>query len=655
MEKQSSYFLNGIIFILLFGLLAVFLVHNFDSIGQDIGRHLKVGEIIWQIKEVPKTNLFSYTEPDFSFTNHHWLSEVIFLGVYNLAGFTGLILLKVFVILASFLLLFFIAKKQATFWPITISFILSILIFISRTEVRPEIFSFAILSFFLFALFKSKHENTDYYLWFLPLAQLLWVNLHIYFFIGPLIFLFFLIDKKINSKSQTLNSKQYQNSNYQKSKPFFILFLIILATLANPAGFQGALLPFNILKEYGYSIIENQTLAFLSGFFGFNLSVFIFKLSVAVLALAFLLTVKKAKQRLFEILVSAFFIYAGFKMFRNLPLYALASFPVLAILLTDAFKKTKTSVRAERVNYGFKLGVIVFLIFMILFVASNSYYKKEGHSKIFGFSVPNGLKRAVNFIKDNKIKGPMFNNFDTGGYLMWQLPEEKVFVDNRPEAYSVEFFNKTYKPMQESKEKWAEFSEKYGINLIFFAYTDATPWGEAFLGNITHDPNWRIVYINENVIILVKNIKSNEKIISNFAISETDVIDKTIENVKNSNSDKFNLNITLSLLFYKISWREAAVYFADEAIKLDPQAPRPYLYKGFVYAYHTDMENQKLADENIRKAIDSGLKDSQYYYILGVINMNLGHLDEARTLFIKALEIDKNNQQAREFLNKYFK
>ena len=288
MEKQSSYFLNGIIFILLFGLLAVFLVHNFDSIGQDIGRHLKVGEIIWQIKEVPKTNLFSYTEPDFSFTNHHWLSEVIFLGVYNLAGFTGLILLKVFVILASFLLLFFIAKKQATFWPITISFILSILIFISRTEVRPEIFSFAILSFFLFALFKSKHENTDYYLWFLPLAQLLWVNLHIYFFIGPLIFLFFLIDKKINSKSQTLNSKQYQNSNYQKSKPFFILFLIILATLANPAGFQGALLPFNILKEYGYSIIENQTLAFLSGFFGFNLSVFIFKLSVAVLALAFL-------------------------------------------------------------------------------------------------------------------------------------------------------------------------------------------------------------------------------------------------------------------------------------------------------------------------------------------------------------------------------
>src|SRR3989344_494628 len=171
--------LEIIIFILFFSLLAVFLIHNFDSIGQDIGRHLKIGEIIWQTKEVPKTNLFSFTEPDFPFTNHHWLSEVIFYGIYGWFGFTGLILLKVVFVLAAFLLLFFIAKKYATFWPIVISFLFSIFIFIERTEVRPEIFSFAILAFFLFGLFKAKHEQNYKYLWFLPIAQLFWVNLHI--------------------------------------------------------------------------------------------------------------------------------------------------------------------------------------------------------------------------------------------------------------------------------------------------------------------------------------------------------------------------------------------------------------------------------------------------------------------------------------------
>ena len=108
--RRQNYYSTALIFVLLFGLLAVFLVHNFDSIGQDIGRHLKTGEIIWQTKSVPTTNLFSFTEPDFPFTNHHWLSEVIFYGIFSLGGFTGLILLKVFVVLVTFLLLFFATK-----------------------------------------------------------------------------------------------------------------------------------------------------------------------------------------------------------------------------------------------------------------------------------------------------------------------------------------------------------------------------------------------------------------------------------------------------------------------------------------------------------------------------------------------------------------
>ena len=34
--------------------------------------------------------------------------------------------------------------------------------------------------------------------------------------------------------------------------------------------------------------------------------------------------------------------------------------------------------------------------------------------------------------------------------------------------------------------------------------------------------------------------------------------------------------------------------------------------------------------------------------------MNLGRLDDAENLFIEALERDKNNQQAKEFLEKFF-
>ena len=625
------------------------MIHNFDSIGQDIGRHLKIGEITWQTKEVPKTNLFSFTEPDFQFINHHWLSEVIFFGIFSWAGFTGLILVKTFLVSVAFLSLFIITQRYSKFWPLMVSFLLSVFIFIQRTEVRPEIFSFVILAFFLFALFKAKLEKNYFYLWFLPILELFWVNLHIYFFIGPFLISAFLIDRIINK-------------NYINIKNIIVVLLLTLgATPVNPNGIQGALLPFNILNEYGYSIIENQTLSFLAGFGGFNLSIFIFKLSVAILVASFLLTIKKTRQRIFEILISALFIYAGFKMLRNLPLYALASFPILAVVLTDIqdyllrFNLNRAQI-FRRVSNVFKISVSVSLVLLLFLVANNKYYKYVETSRISGLSVPNGLERAVDFVKQNKIEGPIFNNFDIGGYLIWKLyPQEKVFVDNRPEAYSIKFFNEIYKPMQESKEKWLEFSNKYEINFIFFGHTDATLWGDSFLRHIVKNPDWKIVYINEDAIILVKNNNKNSEIISKFSVTDKNAIDKITDYIKSSNKNKIDLNLTLSRTLYKVDWLEPSAYFADEVIKIDPQNPYAYLYRGLIYVYYTDKQNQQLAEENIKKAIDLGLKESQYYFILGVVYMNLGRLESAQASFKEAIRLDENNTQAKEFLTKYFK
>ena len=347
-------------------------------------------------------------------------------------------------------------------------------------------------------------------------------------------------------------------------------------------------------------------------------------------------------------------------MLRNLPLYALASFPILAVVLTDIqdyllrFNLNRAQI-FRRVSNVFKISVSVSLVLLLFLVANNKYYKYVETSRISGLSVPNGLERAVDFVKQNKIEGPIFNNFDIGGYLIWQLyPQEKVFVDNRPEAYSVKFFNETYKPMQEDKKKWLEFSEKYGINFIFFGHTDTTPWGQDFLSSIVKNKDWRIVYVNEDAIILVKNNNKNSEIISKFSITDKTAVDKISGYIKDSNMNKANLNLILSRVLFKIDWLEPSAYFADEVIKIDPKNPYPYLHKGFVHIYYSDKKNQQLAEENIKKAIDLGLKESQYYFILGVVYMNLGRLESAEASFKEALRLDKNNTQAREFLNKYF-
>lgn len=237
-------FFRLISIILLFILFGSFLTHSLNSINQDIGRHIKSGQIIWETKRVYKTNLFSFTEPNNPFINHHWLSEVVFYGLNNIIGLKGLILFKVVVILSALLLVFLSVYSQTGLWPLALSSLAGFMVFVERTDVRPEIFSYLFLSFFIFAIFKAKNENNYKYLYFLPLVQIFWTNMHIYFAVGPILLFFFSIDRFFKK--------------YESFKTTVLVFLAAsAATLLNPNFLKGALAPFNILRHYGYSIVEN--------------------------------------------------------------------------------------------------------------------------------------------------------------------------------------------------------------------------------------------------------------------------------------------------------------------------------------------------------------------------------------------------------------
>ena len=43
--------------------------------------------------------------------------------------------------------------------------------------------------------------------------------------------------------------------------------------------------------------------------------------------------------------------------------------------------------------------------------------------------------KAVEFIKTHQLSGHMLNAFDYGGYLIWALPEQPVFLDGRADVY----------------------------------------------------------------------------------------------------------------------------------------------------------------------------------------------------------------------------
>ena len=494
--------------VLLFVFLGLLLVHSLGSINQDIGRHLKLGQIIWETKSVPKTNLFSFTETDYPFVNHHWLSEVVFYLLSGVIGLKGLILFKTAVILAAFGIIFAALYKKTGLWPLVISFTVGVLIF-DRTDVRPEIFSYLFLAIFLAAIFKAKYSQNYKWLYALPIIQLFWINVHIYFALGPGLLFLFLIDRLVHKESAAILKK------------LVLVFLITCAvTLINPNFVRGALQPFMILGNYGYSIVENQSIFFLKDYGALLTPIWLFEFSLILLILSFVVTIKRGARKItFELLTALVFAVLGARMVRNFGIYALVLVPITALNISACqspswLTKKKTVI---------VLLIITSLIFVWLTfsVMNNKYSEWLGNGKKFGLEIPVGTAKGVEFVKQNNIKGPVFNNFDVGSFLIWKLyPDQKVFVDGRPEAYSVEFFENIYKPMQEDPKMWKYYSDKYGINYIFFAHADITPWARQFLFNISQDPNWPLVYKDGSVAIFLKRIPENSALIKKFEIKQ---------------------------------------------------------------------------------------------------------------------------------------
>ena len=473
-----------VVWLIIFSLLFIGFFHPIYSITQDLGRHLKTGEIILQTHSVPKTNLFSYTHPNFPFINHHWLSEVIYYISFQKIGFNGLLIINTVLALLSFGLIFLKASKKSKAIVLLFCSLLYVPILFERTDVRPEFFSFLFLSVFIIILYKFREKFTRL-IFLLPLVELLWVNTHIYFPIGIVLIVFFAIDSIVKHKS--LNSRYIGI--------FAVVFAgCILATFLNPNGLKGALYPLSVFQNYGYSIEENQNIFFLWNFVH-KQSIIFFFIAVPLLFVSLILNLKRVL--LVDWFISIFFTILAMLSIRNFPLFVLATF--------IPFVKYTSSLNLFGISKHIKIVLIVLLLFLALFETQQVYVKKG-----FGLGVEKGAKDAADFFITNNLKGPIFNNFDIGSYLDYRLyPKEKVFVDGRPEAYPASFFQDIYIPMQLDENRFEKENQKYKFNTIFFSHTDQTPWGENFIKQVAKNNKWKLVYLDDFTVIWTedKNIK----------------------------------------------------------------------------------------------------------------------------------------------------
>ena len=398
-----------IILALLCFIYALFLAHPITLVTADLGRHLKNGEIFLSNLKPVETNFYSYTQPDYPTINHHWLSGVIFQLIYQAIGFVGLHLF--FIILSVLALAIFlkIALKKDNLLILVLATLLAIPLLAQRREIRPEVFSYLFSGIFLYLLLLYQKTRQKKYLYSLPFLQLFWVNLHLYFFVGLGLIGLTILSLTVKKISQVKKFKV----------DFFLILVLILsvaACLANPFGIKGALTPLTIFNDYGYRLVENQPVWFIEKLIR-NPNFTIFKVAFLITTVSYLwlLLKKKPIEPLF-LLVFSLTSLAGWLAIRNFTLFGLFLIPVLSRNLTLLLsKEIKESLRKSK-----WLTTSVIFLFLPLVIFNALQKELFGIPELgLGVHQQDGVPAA--FIKKNNLKGPIFNNYDIGGYLIFHL------------------------------------------------------------------------------------------------------------------------------------------------------------------------------------------------------------------------------------------
>lgn len=163
---------------------------------------------------------------------------------------------------------------------------------------------------------------------------------------------------------------------------------------------------------------------------------------------------------------------------RQGPRHAVAAAMVLACL---AFGVTTLSFSFSQLEYG--IGV-------------------TEHKFSFG---------AAEFLRKNPVKGNMFNFFDIGGFLDWQLyPAALTFLDGR--TYNSKVFME-HQQVTGAMPGWEEILRRYGVTYIVTKAMDSSGMVLPLVPALSSDPKWSLVYADGLFLVFVRNTPENAEYI----------------------------------------------------------------------------------------------------------------------------------------------
>lgn len=472
-----------LILLLLFSTAAVYeAVHLTSLADADIWWHLRTGIWILQNHAVPHSGVFSQYSP-LPWIASSWGYDVLLAAAYKVIGLRAvpmaLMALKVALAVSAFLLA---RGSRQSFW-LAVSLAIAAQCSLLNSRPLPNLCSFVFFAIELALLFRSRRTANARTLFWLPLLFVLWANLHYQFVYGLFVLGLFLAAALIQ-KICLLSGLTWFGEEPAPSLGTIgaVTAVSVVATLLSPYSYH----------IYAAAVQNASLAAYVAEHHAMN-----FRLPqhyvLLLLAMAAFLALGRCRSRdLFNIALMIASAAVAFRIQRDAGFLALAAVAVIG----DACASAKCEAEQEVPLLGKWEKLLTAGLLVITFVVAVGRIPSSSEALLnkIAKSFP---VQASDYIRENHLPTPLYNEYQWGGFLTWYLPEYPVAIDGRRDLYGEEI-NLRYFQVTSAEVPLNTDPAFAGAQTILLPAS--SPMAEA-LATI---PDFKLVYRDDLAMVLVR-------------------------------------------------------------------------------------------------------------------------------------------------------
>jgi hypothetical protein len=438
---------------------------KFSVLDLDIWWHLKVGDWILAHHAFPRVGILSRTAADRPWMAYSWGYELLLSRAYAWFGLVGVgIFGTLLTVAVAYAVYWMIRRICGSFWVACILAVISCSAFLFSIMPRPVFLSMVFYAITLTLLMRSQQTGRMQPLYWLPLLFLIWANCHIQFVYGIFVVGLFAgvnLPQELGARVG-FTPDSVLPSRLSSVKLLLIFAVCFVATCIGPYSYHlyvtafhyaGAKFPYTFVREFNalsFRAVSHYVELLLAG-------------------AAFFVLGRSKQVNIFALTLLIVTTVVSFRTMRDSWFLCIAAAACIAESwnrpsLSDDAKLTRDRAETLLENAGLALA----LAFVMFLIARNTDFNLRGLDEAVSSEFP---VKAVNFLRQNPQRGPLYNTFDWGGFLTWYMPDYPVAIDGRTDLYGDD------------------------LDLSFFRSEN----GDAWYGN---DP-----YLNEAGVILLPKAK----------------------------------------------------------------------------------------------------------------------------------------------------